>query len=68
MYSCVHKKSVNFAVLAELGRFPLHYDILKSLINYWYRFENLNEFSLLKDAYLYILTINYHGTLLLTKL
>ena len=48
----VHKKSVNFAVLAELGRFPLHFDILKSLINYWYRFENLTEFSLLKDAYL----------------
>lgn len=48
----VHKKSVNFAVLSELGRFPLHFDILKYLISYWYRLENLdNTFPLLKDAY-----------------
>ena len=48
----VHKKSTNFAVLSELGRFPLHYDIVKSLIRYWYRLENLStEFTLLKDAY-----------------
>ena len=59
----VHKKSVNFAVLAELGRFPLHYDILKSLINYWYRFENLNEFSLLKDAYLCSKSIHFNNKL-----
>jgi hypothetical protein len=47
----VHKKSTN-AVLSELGRFPLHHDILKSVICYWYRIENLNKFQLLKDAYL----------------
>ena len=35
-----------------MGRFPLHYDIVKSLIRYWYRLENLStEFTLLKDAY-----------------
>ncbi|XP_056020221.1 uncharacterized protein LOC130054426 [Ostrea edulis] len=48
----VHKKSTNFAVLSDLGRFPLHHDILKSIICYWYRLENQNEFKLLKDAYL----------------
>ena len=49
----VHKKSVNFAVLSELGRFPLYYDIIKSIIRYWYRLENLSsDFLLLKDAYI----------------
>ena len=33
----VHKKSVNFAVLSELGRFPLHFNIVISLVKYWYR-------------------------------
>ena len=48
----VHKKSVNFATLSELGRFPLHFDVLKSLINFWFRLENLDtDFPLLKDAY-----------------
>ena len=47
-----HKKSVNFTVLSELGRFPLYYDIVKSILRYWYRLENLSsDFSLLKDAY-----------------
>ena len=27
----VHKKSSNFAVLSELGRFSLHFDIIKSI-------------------------------------
>ena len=48
----VHKKSNNFAVWSELGRFPLHYDIVKSLFRSWYRLENVStEFVLLKDAY-----------------
>ena len=33
----VHKKSVNFAVLFELGRFPLLFNIVISLVKYWYR-------------------------------
>jgi len=37
--------------LSEVGRFPLHFDIVKSLINYWYRLENINEFPLLQEAY-----------------
>jgi hypothetical protein len=49
----VHKKSVNFAVLFELGRFPLHFNIVISLVKYWYRLVNLsNESKLLDDAYI----------------
>jgi hypothetical protein len=43
------------ASLSELGRHPLHYDIVKSLLKYCYRLENLTtEFplALLKDAFL----------------
>ena len=47
----VHKKASNFAVLSELGRFPLHFDVLKNMINYWQRLENLDKFALLKDAF-----------------
>ncbi len=49
----VHKKSTNFAVLSELGRLPLHFNIVQSLLNYWYRLENLNdnEFPLLREAF-----------------
>jgi hypothetical protein len=48
----VNKRATNFATLSELGRFPLHFDIIKSMIRYWYRLENLDSsFTLLKDAY-----------------
>ena len=47
----VNKRATNFATLSELGRFPLHFDIIKSMIRYWYRLENLDSnFTLLKDA------------------
>ena len=50
----VHKKTSNFAALAELGRFPLYFDIVKAMLNYWQRLEYLEEeFPLLKDAYEY---------------
>jgi hypothetical protein len=46
------KRVTNFATLSELGRFPLHFDIIKSMIRYWHRLENLDSnFTLLKDAY-----------------
>jgi hypothetical protein len=49
----LNKKSVSHASLSELGRHPLHYDIVKSLLKYCYRLENLTtEFPLLKDAFL----------------
>ena len=30
----VHKKSTNLAVQSELGRFPLHFDILKQILRF----------------------------------
>ena len=50
----VQKKSSNFAVLSELGRFPLYYQIIKTMLNYWFRLETLQNPSLilLKEAYL----------------
>lgn len=48
----VNKKSTNFGVLSELGRFPLHFNIVQSMLNYWYRLENLgSSFPLLMEAY-----------------
>jgi hypothetical protein len=47
----VNKRATNFATFSELGRFPLHFDIIKSMIRYWYRLENLDSnFTLLKDV------------------
>ena len=46
---------MNHASLLELGRYPVHYDIVSRLLNYCYRLdlENLtSEFPFLKDAYL----------------
>ena len=48
----VHKKSTNLAVQSELCRFPLHFDILKQILRFWHRLENLDSsFPLLKAAY-----------------
>jgi hypothetical protein len=48
MIVCLH-----FAVLSELDRFPLHFNIVISLVKYWYRLVNLsNESKLLHDAYI----------------
>ena len=47
----VHKKATNFAFLSELGRFPLYYDIIKSIFHYWNRLEYLENFHLLQNAY-----------------
>ena len=52
------KKTTNFAVLSELGRFPLHFDIVKAIINFWVRLENLDNFPLLKDAYIHSKRLN----------
>jgi hypothetical protein len=49
----LNRKSVNHASLSELGRYPLHYDIIKTILKYCYRLENLStEFPLLQDAFL----------------
>ena len=48
----VNQKSTNFAVRSELGRFPIHLTIIKNILLYWHRLENLQEeFPLLKEAF-----------------
>ena len=47
----VHKKSSNYGVMSEVGRFPIILDCFKATICYWYRIDNLSS-GLLKDAYL----------------
>jgi hypothetical protein len=48
----IHRTSTNFAVLSELGRFPIHFDILKAMLSYWHRLKNLDPdcSSLLKNV------------------
>jgi hypothetical protein len=46
------KKSSSFAALSELGRLPTHFNIVKAMIKFWHRLQNLdNQFPILKDAY-----------------
>ena len=46
----INKKSVNHASLSEIGRQPLHYEVIKSMLKYCYRLENLStEFPLLSN-------------------
>lgn len=57
----VHKKATNFAVLSELGRFPLYFNIIITLLNYWHRLESPDcHFPLLKEAY--ITSKNLHAS------
>ena len=46
----VHRKSANFTVMSELGRYQLYLDIIKAMLKYWHRLENLDRNSLLYDA------------------
>lgn len=56
----LHKKSTNHASLSELGRHPLHFNIVKSMLKYCYRLENLTtEFPLLYDAFLCSKELHY---------
>lgn len=49
----LNKKSMNYVLFFELGRFFLYYDIVNRLLKYCYRLENLIiEFFLLKDVFL----------------
>ncbi len=47
----VSKFSSNYAVLGELGRFPIEHRIMVSHILYWLRLENEDQGSLLKSAF-----------------
>ena len=46
----VNRKSTNFAVMSELGRFPFYLDNIKNVLKYWHRLENVDQNSLLFDA------------------
>ncbi len=46
----VIKKATNIAVLAELGRFPLYFDILIAIMKYYTRLEGLCN-NLMKKVY-----------------
>ena len=45
------KKSTNFAVLSELGRFPLHFNVIKAMIRYYDRLKKIEEMFPLLHAY-----------------
>ena len=56
----VHKRSSNFAVFSELGRYPLQINILLSTLSYWHRLENTNT-ELLSDAFACSQTLHKNG-------
>lgn len=48
----MHKSATNSAAVSELGRFPLHFDIIRYMLSYWYRLEFHGQFfPLLCNAY-----------------
>lgn len=47
----VNKKSTNLAVLSELGRCPLYFSVVLSMLKYWFRIDKM-ESGLLSDAYI----------------
>ena len=48
----VNRKSTNFAVLSELGRFPLYFNVIKAQMKYHKRLQSINDtFPLLFAAY-----------------
>ena len=46
----VNKKFTNLAVLSELGRYPLYFSVVLSMLKYWFRIDKM-ESGLLSDAY-----------------
>ena len=46
----VNRRSTNFAVMSELGRFPFYLDIIKNVLKYLHRLVNVDQNSLLFDA------------------
>lgn len=45
------KKSTNIAIISELGRYPLYFSLIQSILSYWHRLELCEESSLLHNAY-----------------
>jgi hypothetical protein len=55
---------IAFALYVRIRQIStIHHDILKSVICYWYRLENLNKFKLLKDAYLRSKSLHFDNKL-----
>ena len=48
---CVNSKACNFAVINELGQFPMLISILTSCINVWLHTIQSNKDSLISKAY-----------------
>ena len=47
----VNSKSSNVAVLSEIGRFPIYFNIVLSMISYIHRLQHCSS-NLLKEAFL----------------
>lgn len=47
----VNKRSSNFAVVSELGRYPMYFSIVLAMLKYYYRLEKVDN-GLLYDTYL----------------
>lgn len=45
------KKSTNIAIISELGRYPLNFSLIQSILSYWHRLELSEESSLLHNVY-----------------
>ena len=61
----VHKKATNFGVQSELGITPIYYDIVRNILIFWNRLENISpkgNFKLLKDAYNLSKTLHQNGS------
>jgi hypothetical protein len=48
----VNSKSSTIAVLSEIGRFPIYFNIVLSMISYLHRLHHCSS-NLLKEAFLY---------------
>ena len=47
----VHSKTSNAAVLSELGRFSIYFNIVQALVKYYYRLKNIqSDFPVVHDA------------------
>ena len=56
----VHKRSSNFAVASELGRFPIQVNVLLSALSYWHRLQTTSS-ELLADAFACSKTLHRKG-------
>jgi hypothetical protein len=41
----VNKKSTNLAVLSELGRCPLYFSVVLSMLRYWFRIDKITPYN-----------------------